>query len=95
MTITQKKQLLEISTQRVWKHHRGELRRIFASCEESGYSVDGYVISRVARWLEIKDAALALAAPFLADPSQLTRALGKKYEAAANFDAQLQDIEAL
>jgi hypothetical protein len=43
MTITQKKQLLEISTQRVWKHHRGELRRIFASCEESGYSVDGYV----------------------------------------------------
>ena len=43
ITITQKKQLLEISTQRVWKHHRGELRRIFASCEESGYSVDGYV----------------------------------------------------
>jgi hypothetical protein len=53
------------------------------------------VIARQARWLEIKDAALALAAPFLADPSQLTRALGRTFEAAATFDATLGDIEAL
>jgi hypothetical protein len=43
MTISQKKRILEISVQRVWRHHRGELRRIFVSCEDSGYSVDGYV----------------------------------------------------
>jgi hypothetical protein len=53
------------------------------------------VIARTARWLEIKDDALALAAPFLADPSQLTRALGRKYESVTSLDAQLQDIEAL
>jgi hypothetical protein len=53
------------------------------------------VISRTARWLEIKDDALALAAPFLADPSQLTRALGRKYESVTSMDAQLADIENL
>ena len=53
------------------------------------------VISRVARWKEIQDAALALAAPFLADNSQLVRALGRKYETAASFDATLGDIEQL
>ena len=53
------------------------------------------VIARSARWLEIKADALALAAPFLADPSQLTRALGRKYETATSMDAQLADVENL
>ena len=53
-----------------------------------------HVISRTARWQETKDAALALAAPFIADNSQLTRALGRKYE-AVSIDATLGDIENL
>jgi hypothetical protein len=53
-----------------------------------------HVISRTARWQETKDAALALAAPFLADNSQLTRALGRKYE-AVSIEATLGDIENL
>jgi len=53
------------------------------------------VISRKARWHDIKTDALALAEPFLADPSQLTRALGRKYETATSLDAQLADIEVL
>jgi hypothetical protein len=38
------------------------------------------VIARVARWREIDAEAMALATPFLADSTQLTRALGRKYE---------------
>jgi hypothetical protein len=53
------------------------------------------VISRVARWREIEAEALALAAPFLADPGQLTKALGRKFEATASMDAMLADIETL
>jgi hypothetical protein len=53
------------------------------------------VIARVARWREIEAEAMELAKPFLADPGQLTRALGRKFEAAASFDAQLSDIESL
>jgi hypothetical protein len=53
-----------------------------------------HVISRTARWQETKDAALALAAPFIADNSQLTRALGRKYE-AISMEATLGDIESL
>ena len=53
-----------------------------------------HVISRTARWQETKDAALALAAPFSADNSQLTRALGRKYE-AISMEATLGDIESL
>jgi hypothetical protein len=53
-----------------------------------------HVISRTARWREIEEAALALAAPFIADNSQLTRALGRKYEAIST-DATLGDIENL
>jgi hypothetical protein len=52
------------------------------------------VIARVARWLEIKDAALALAAPFIADPKPLEKALGRAYE--GNFeDTTLGDVESL
>jgi hypothetical protein len=53
-----------------------------------------HVIARVARWKEIEAAALALAAPFIADNSQLTRALGRKYE-AVSMEATLGDIENL
>jgi hypothetical protein len=53
------------------------------------------VIASKARWYEIKDAALALAAPYLANPQQLTRALGRKYESATSLDAQLADIEVM
>lgn len=42
MTITQTKQILEISAQRAPAYERNELRRLFVSCEESGYSVEGY-----------------------------------------------------
>ena len=43
MTKSQKKRILEISTQRVWHHQRQEMRRMFSACEENGYSVSGYV----------------------------------------------------
>jgi hypothetical protein len=51
------------------------------------------VISRVARWREIEAEAMELAKPFLADPGQLTKSLGRKFEAAATYDATLADIE--
>jgi hypothetical protein len=53
------------------------------------------VIARVARWREIEAEALQLAAPFIADNSQLTRALGRKYESTTLEDARLGDIESL
>lgn len=54
------------------------------------------VISPKARWHEIKDAALALAAPYLANPEQLTRALGRRYESTVGVeDARLGDVENL
>jgi len=52
------------------------------------------VIARVARWLEIKDAALEMATPFLEDQKQLTKALGRKYQGDYE-DARLDDIEKL
>jgi hypothetical protein len=53
------------------------------------------VIARAARWKEIGPEALALATPFIADNSQLKRALGRKFEAPTSMDAQLADIENL
>jgi hypothetical protein len=43
MTSAQKRTILEVSTQRAWKHQRRELRRIFVACQESGYEVNGYL----------------------------------------------------
>ena len=45
--------------------------------------------------IEIGPEALALAAPFIADNSQLKRALGRRFEAPTSMDAQLADIENL
>jgi hypothetical protein len=54
------------------------------------------IVSRVARWREIEKQALELAAPFLVDQSQLTRALGRPFTGSANFpEASLGDVAAL
>jgi hypothetical protein len=54
------------------------------------------VIARVARWREIEAEALALAAPFVANPKQLERALGRAYTTeAADPEARLGDVESL
>lgn len=55
-----------------------------------------HVIARSARWREIEEAALAMAAPFLAAPEQLTRALGRKFQETVSVeDATLGDVETL
>ena len=55
-----------------------------------------HVIARTARWREFEAAAMALAQPFIDDSSQLTRALGRKYEATTSLeDAKLGDVETL
>lgn len=57
------------------------------------------IISRVARWHEIEKQALELAAPFLADPKQLERALGRAFSsrntASAPVEATLSDVKTL
>jgi hypothetical protein len=66
------------------------------SVEEKQLARKIHVIARVARWREIEDAAMELAAPFIADNSQLTRALGRKFtEVTSVEDATLGDVESL
>jgi len=52
------------------------------------------VISRQARWSMIKDAALELAAPFLANPNMLVKALGRRYNVGYT-DATMADVNEL
>jgi hypothetical protein len=57
------------------------------------------IVARVARWREIETQAMELAAPFLAEPNQLQRALGRAFTGSAfsqaNSEAALSDVATL
>jgi hypothetical protein len=54
------------------------------------------VVARVARWREIEKQAMELAAPFLANPEQLQRALGRPFTGSVNIpDPSMDDVKTL